>query len=133
MKEITFKIYGHENTLSFHKNSIEFTKEDYLTKKGDCILGINADFNVEDVKEFVKDNHLNKVKVTISTPDVEDSFETIINSNFASEEMVIRKTDFLCDRTFGIKSTKAAVDVNRKIVEYLLEPKNYAVVVITKI
>lgn len=133
MEQITFKIYGHENTLSLHRNSIEFTKEDYLTKKGDCILGINADFDIARVKEFVKEFHLHKVNVTISVPGVSDSFETVINSDFDSEEMVIRKTDFLCGRTFGIKSTKASIDIDRKIVEYLTDANNSASVVIEKL
>jgi hypothetical protein len=34
---------GHKNVLATHKTTLEFTKDDYLTKKGDCILAINLD------------------------------------------------------------------------------------------
>ena len=35
---IRFNIFGHPNILCNHKNTLEFTKQDFVTKKGDCIL-----------------------------------------------------------------------------------------------
>ena len=45
MRIFQFPCYGHENILSTHKTTIEFTKDSELTLDGDCILGIKADFN----------------------------------------------------------------------------------------
>ena len=41
-----FSILGHENILATHKNTLEFTKDDFVTKTGDCIVGISSDFNI---------------------------------------------------------------------------------------
>lgn len=46
-----FHITGHENILSTHKNTFEFTKDKHLTKSGTCIVGVNADFELEKIKK----------------------------------------------------------------------------------
>ncbi len=33
---------GHENVRATHKSTLEFTKEDYLTPRGDCILCVGG-------------------------------------------------------------------------------------------
>ena len=40
-----FSARGHENIRGVHKTTFEFTKEKELTLKGDCIIGVNADFD----------------------------------------------------------------------------------------
>ena len=37
-----FYAYSHANVIGSHKTTIEITKDNYLTKKGDCIVGINS-------------------------------------------------------------------------------------------
>ena len=46
--------------------------------------------------------------------------------------MVIRKTDYLSDRTFAINADKAAIDIDRRIIESLKNPENKVEVVIEK-
>lgn len=131
--QLKFNIYGHENTLSKHKATIEFTHEDYLTKRGDCILGINSDFKFK--KSELAKIHDKKILIEIKAGKIKDSFSCYSNPGFISEEeMVIRKSDFSEDnRTFAIRSNKAAIDINRKIVEYMTHPKSKCNVTIKKI
>ncbi|HIP75502.1 MAG TPA: DUF371 domain-containing protein, partial [Thermococcus paralvinellae] len=42
MREI-IHCYGHENIKATHKSTLEITKEDFLTPRGDCIICIKAD------------------------------------------------------------------------------------------
>ena len=51
-----FSAYGHENILGTNKKTFEFTKDRDLSLKGDCIVGVNADFDLEKLKEFIKQN-----------------------------------------------------------------------------
>ncbi|MEM2131517.1 MAG: DUF371 domain-containing protein, partial [Candidatus Woesearchaeota archaeon] len=54
LNKIIFNFSGHENLLGNHKNSFEFTKEKELTKRGNCIIGVMADFDYKKVKDFCK-------------------------------------------------------------------------------
>jgi len=115
-----FNIYGHKNTLSTHKNTIEFTKDYDLTEKGDCILGVKAGFDYSELKKIV--NKYSKIQIKISVDGLSETINCEINKDFDDmHEIVIRRTDFISKRTLGIRADKAAKDINRRIVEILKE------------
>ncbi len=124
-----FNIFGHKNVLCTHRNTIEFTKDKELSRNGDCILGVNADF-----KESKKILGSKKIKITITCDGVSDSFEAIVNPDFDdSHEIVFRRSFFNSKRTLGFASTKAAIDIDRRIVEKLKGEKSHAVVKIEEV
>ncbi len=111
-----FFAYGHRNVLATHKTTVEFTKDGHLTKKGDCILGIRADFG--------KPQGLSgRIMIIISAAGLRDEITAIFNEGFDSDEMVIRKSGFLDKRTFATGADKAACDIDRRIVEWLNDPE----------
>jgi len=113
---IFFHVYGHKNLLASHKNTLEFTKDKELTLNGDCILGVNSDFELSSIKEFIKGKE--KFIVEIEVDGVKDNFECLVNPLFDdSEEIVFRLGEFASPRTLGLRSTKAAKHINREIVE----------------
>jgi uncharacterized protein len=112
-----FSICGHENTLATHATTLEFTTEDFLTRRGDCILGINADFKSPKIETV-------KVKVTISGHGLSDSLVGYYNPLFTDKKcMVIRTSRFLDGRTIITGSNKAAKDIDRRIVEKMKSPQ----------
>lgn len=113
---MNFEAYGHKNVLSTHKSTVEFTKEDFLTLNGDCILGINANFEIPK-------NLQGKIKIEILVDDLKEEIIAEYNPEFEADEMVIRKSTFLDKRTFAINSNKAAIDINRDIVNLLKNSK----------
>ena len=114
-----FKANGHKNLLGTHYNTLEFTKDKDLTIKGDCIIGVNSDYKLEELKQFK-----GKIKITIFVEDQSDEILCEINDSFEdNEELVIRKSDYKDDRTFAINATKAAKDINRELIERLRNPK----------
>jgi len=118
-----FTIKGHKNLLSTHQNTIEFTKDSHLTTKGDCIVGINANF--KNIKSLLKSK---RAKATIKAGKLSDSFSFEINPRFDHKsEIVIRKSDFRDKRTLGIKSNKAAINLNKKLINYLKNNKKATV------
>ncbi|MBT4539879.1 DUF371 domain-containing protein [Candidatus Woesearchaeota archaeon] len=121
-----FKAYGHKNLLGTHYNTFEFTKDKNLTIKGDCIIGVNSDFNLEELKKLK-----GKVKLTITTDDLSEIIICEINTGFEdNKELVIRKSDYKDYRTFAINATKAAKDIDRKLIEKM---KDTDAIIIIKI
>ncbi len=117
---ISFNAYGHGNIKGTHKNTIEFTKEKKLTPKGDCILGVNADFDLKKVKGFIKNKSKLKIKISVET--ISDEFECIPNQKFNdNKEMVFRLGEFASERTLGLRASKACKHIKKEIVEKMKE------------
>ncbi|MCS7123354.1 MAG: DUF371 domain-containing protein [Candidatus Aenigmarchaeota archaeon] len=122
LDEIEFE--GCEKIKATHRTTIEVTKENYITERGDCIIGINSNKSVVDLnkttKEFLKSG--NEIIIEIRVENISDKIIAIGSPNLLltnQKSIVIRKSDFIDDRTMAIKSNKAAIDVDRKIVEIL--------------
>ena len=137
--EYTFTCHGHENITARHKTTLEFTKDENLRLEGDCIIGVGADFSLEGIKKFITSLGNNK-KITITIKKLDycnkgsnsndfnkkimknqkndgkiiEIINCAINPDFNSDrEIVIRKGDFISERTLGIKADKAAKDIDR--------------------
>ncbi len=118
---IRFTVHGHKNTRSEHRNTIEFTKDDALSLNGDCILGIRADYGLKELSDHIRDK--DHITVTIFAKGISDSFTAEVNHAFDDEhEIVLRRSSFLSSRTLGTRATKAACDIDRRIVEHLKDP-----------
>src|ERR687886_94820 len=50
--EIIF--YGHPNVQSLHTKTIEITKDEHLTLRGDCIIGVQASKACADLDESLR-------------------------------------------------------------------------------
>ena len=119
---------GHENVRATHRSTLEFTKEDYLTPRGDCILCIEADKGINDLSNEFKaalragKKLLIRIKVGDLADEVlaEGSPGLILDHDFS---MVVRKSDYIDARTLAIRANKAARDIDRKIVELLKSPE----------
>jgi HAD superfamily hydrolase (TIGR01549 family) len=121
-----FHVTGHENLKATHKSTLEFTKEDFLTKRGDCILGINANVDFEtDLPKLKKAldlrvRKLRKIEIKLKHGSHKDSVFAYYHSGFKHKEaMVIRKSDFLDSRTFAYKANKSAKELKRELFEDL--------------
>ena len=121
--------YGHKNVLGTHDTTIEITKNTNLTPKGDCIVGINATKACCDLKPDLKEKIKSGVKfvITLQVDHLSDTFEGYGSDKLRlldEEDMVFRKSMFICDRTVLINCTKAARDINRDLIERLTTPRN---------
>ncbi len=133
-----FNAYGHPNILGTHKTTLEFTKDNELSLKGDCIIGVNADFDLNKIRQFIKKSTNKKITITINPITKNKKYQKIketasaeLNSNFDSDkELVIRKTDFVSERTFATKADKAAFELNKDLIDFLKEKKSKISVVV---
>jgi hypothetical protein len=116
--------YGHENILCTHNTTMELTKKNFLTKKGNCILGINSSKSCKSLNPILKEaiKKGEKLKVTIKVENLFDFFygygnEKLILSD--EDDIVFRKSNFICNRTILIKCTKSSSELNPKLIEKL--------------
>ena len=119
------KAKGHENVLSLHKSTFEITKDKDLSLAGDCIIGLDIDKSMDDFPKEFKEKLANddtKVIVELKTPNASDCIEGYGHHDLTLShptDIVCRKSTFICPRTLMIKSDKAAVDLNRDLVNDL--------------
>ena len=116
--EIEF--FGHENIRSNHKKTIEITKESHLTPRGDCIVGVNADFNE---KELMRVEGNFKMIITVDGITEELFFEK--NPDFSDKtELVIRRGEFSSERTLGLRADRVCSDFSDEFRQRLKIPRN---------
>ena len=126
-----FYAYGHPNILATHKTTIEFTKDKEITLRGNCIVGVKADFEPEMLKKLAKNPKNNGISITISNNKIHEAISAEINHDFDDGmEFVIRKTDFISKRTFATGADKAAFELKRELIDFLKEKKNKIAVII---
>ena len=86
-----FYAFGHPNIQATHKTTLEFTKDEYVSLRGDCIIGIDADFDLKSLKKFIKTFKNNKVTITIKTisksTKIEDFRDTSKIKDFAVQKI----------------------------------------------
>jgi uncharacterized protein len=120
--------YGHLNIQALHPTTLMFTKDDELSKNGDCIIGVGADKAVADFGKEFKERLRNSAKVTILIEvnnlvwqiNACGSPKLTLNDK---KEIVIRKSDFVSERTMAVCADKASVDMPREMAEKLKNPK----------
>lgn len=119
--------YGHENILCSHKTTIEITKDKDLTEKGNCIVGINASKACYDLDPKLKETIINerKIKVILEVENIKDYFYGFGHKNLRlldKKDIVFRKSNYICDRTVLINSTKSSNDLKQELIEALKHP-----------
>ncbi|HXS59247.1 MAG TPA: DUF371 domain-containing protein [Candidatus Sulfopaludibacter sp.] len=130
-EEIIFK--GHTNVQSLHSRTIEITKDKDLTLNGDCIIGVNANKSCRDLSTEIKE----KIKKNNSLIEVEiivEPYSFVIKGNGNDnlllsnhEDIVLRKSKFICDRTLSINCDFSSLDIPRNIINILKNPSNIGI------
>ncbi|MBS7647102.1 MAG: DUF371 domain-containing protein [Candidatus Bathyarchaeia archaeon] len=129
--------FGHENIRATHRSTFEITKEKKLSVRGDCIVAVSADKSFQDFKsEFKEFLRKDSARVIINI-DAGRMAETIYAFGCSKlvlahpTDLVVRKSDYVCDRTLAIKADKAACDFSRELVAVLQNPSQKVRITIT--
>ena len=125
---VVFSARGHENVQSTHKTTFEITKEATLTKRGDCVIAVEAAKAAADLPFEFKEAARNEgaqITVTIQAGKLKE----IVKAKGSPQlqfthptDLVVRKSSYTCERTLAIGADKAASDFSRKLVEKLKDP-----------
>jgi hypothetical protein len=129
--------YGHTNVQSLHAKTIEITKEEHMTLRGDCIIGVRADKACAGLDEALKhklrsNSAIVRIEVIVGT---ESFLITGVGDErlnlLSSQDIVIRKTNFVCPRTMSVRCDKASLELPRKMVKMLQDRDRKAIFRIT--
>ncbi len=116
------EVKGHPNIIGRHKSTWQITKDPHLTIKGDCIIGVSASKGAIDLP-FEFKQHLKEEKWYLVSIEIDDN--SIISGRFKGnnqmklssiDDMVFRKSEFVCDRTIGISGEFVAKDIPRDFI-----------------
>ena len=122
---LTVRFKGHPNVLATNRMTLEVTREDFLTFRGDCILGVAADLACKDLTDDTKAiirNDTSRLRFVIDVEGRSFEFGACGSSLLTLAHplsMVIRRSTYCCSRTLAVKSTAAACDVPRPMVALL--------------
>ena len=129
--------HGHKNVQAIHHSTVEFTRDTELSRNGDCVLVVAADKGLADLSNRFRETLKKPQSKLIIKIEVDGILEEIhakgspkLRLNH-SREIVLRKSDFVSDRTLGIHSDKAAIDLSRALVEKLKNPQQRAKITLT--
>jgi len=125
MKPVIIAIFarGHGNIQATNSTTFEITKEATLTKRGDCIIAVEATKGAADLPlEFREAARVKGAQITITIEAGE--LKEVVRAKGSPRllfthpaDLVVRKTDYVCGRTLAIRADKAANDLSRKLVE----------------
>lgn len=113
---------GHENITANHQTTLEITKDKEITLSGDCIVGVDSDFNSDELKKFVMENE--RAIVILEAGGFKEEICGEINKEFSDKkEIVLRKTDFKSERTLMINCDKSAYEISPEFVNEIKDSK----------
>jgi uncharacterized protein len=127
---------GHKNIRSLHSRTIEITKDPNLTLNGDCIIGVSATKSCSDLTSAVK-NKIRRNQSIVEIDLIVEPFSIKIhgigNDNLLLthlHDIVLRKSNFICDRTLCLSCNVSAIQIPRKMIDLLKDPSKQGLLVI---
>ncbi len=124
----TIICYGHANITSRHGTTLEITKDEEITKRADCTIGVRADKGISELSEEFKQKAGNNsiIKVVLRAGNITETITGIGHPNLSfshKSDIVIRKSTFICPRTLMIKADKSARELDRNLINLLKNRK----------
>ena len=118
------KARGHPAVKALHRSTFEVTREESLTPRGDCIVGVGADKALTDLSErfrrlLARGSRLVVVLECEGLVDVVRAWGDPRLTLASHTSIVIRRSSYIDDRTLAVRSDKAAADLDRGLVARL--------------
>ena len=125
----TFKCSGHPNIRGTHHKTVEFTRDNEITGRATCVLGVAADFSLADLQNIV-----GNVTVEITVGDSSETFHATVNPAYGdSERMIFRKSRLPTEQTFAVDLDKPASQFTRSFIRSLSDPDASIMVTVKQI
>jgi len=115
--------WGHVNVTAKNRTTFEVTKENHLTRRGDCIIAINASKGAQDLSdEFKQLARRGDARITVII-EAGASREVAVGRGDPrltlshTTDLVARKSSYTCDRTLMVEADRAAADLSRDLIK----------------
>jgi len=121
---------GHRNIQGTHTTTLEITKADQVTLKGNCIVAVRASKAISALAPSFKEllrKPASRVTLNIEVSGLREEAKGFGDPRLqltSREDIVCRKSNFACGRTLMVKANKAAADMDRRVIEALRNPGN---------
>ncbi|MDD2472890.1 MULTISPECIES: DUF371 domain-containing protein [unclassified Methanoculleus] len=116
---------GHPLVRGTHPTTFEVTKDETLTLSGDCIIGVAADKGAADLdpdlKALLRDDRAvltTRLTAGDKTVEVSSRGSAALTLDHPAD-LVWRRSDFISDRTIGIRADHVAASLPREFIEAL--------------
>lgn len=136
-RTVTINALGHPNIRATHRSTVEVTKEKHLSEAGDCVIAVSADKGLKDLdREFLDllRSDSATIAVQFQTDGIVDAVHALGGSRLIlthPHDMVVRKSDYVSERTLAVKADKAAIDLSRDLVTRLKNPMQKVQITLT--
>ena len=124
----SFEARGHANVIARHPTTFEITRHAQLTRRGDCVLAVQATKGLADFSTEFRDmcrRDETRIIVQLKAAGIVESIEGKGSDKLTlthPAEMVGRRSSYVSDRTIMIRADRAACDINRDLVHELQSP-----------
>ncbi|MCS7140246.1 MAG: DUF371 domain-containing protein [Candidatus Nezhaarchaeota archaeon] len=131
----TFRAWGHPNIRATHRTTLEITREEHLTLRGDCIVAVRSEKSVADLdpkfKQMIMQDSA-RITLVLKVLGIEDTITGFGHEKLmltSQVSMVCRKSSYICPRTLMIRADKSAIDIDRELIEYLRQGKQVEIAI----
>ena len=113
----SFKAKGHPNIISTHRTTLMTTRDKHLSKRGDCVVAVNAERGLLDMSEDIKEAARNGETVISLRLEAGGEGFTVRGRGHPGltytdpSDIVVRKSGYVCGRTLMVGADKAACDI----------------------
>ena len=110
---------GHPNIRGTNRRTLEFTSDPYVSPRGDCILLCCIVVEDNGLMDSLEGKGALEVRITVGN--FSDSFSALtpMSKPRSSNRIIFRRSSYVDEHTFGIMATKAARDIDRRVVDLL--------------
>jgi hypothetical protein len=120
--------WGHANITAKNRRTFEITKENHLTKRGDCIIAVRASKSARGLSDDFKkaaQSSTARIEIIIRSGDQRVSVKGWGDPNLTFDhetDLVARTSRYTCGRTVMIRADHAASDFTREFAQALCDP-----------
>lgn len=116
--------YGHSNITATDVNEFRIVKSSEIKKDANSVIAVKANKACKDLNKEFKDalKEAKKVEIVLEADGVKDrivAYGSPALKLTSAEEIVLRKNDFIDNRTLAILSNKSANEIKQELIEKL--------------
>jgi len=129
--------WGHPNVRATHGTTLEFTREEDLSLRGDCVVAVKAEKGPLELgaafREAVRveGSRIELVLEVGGLREVVSGFGSAHLTLSHARDFVVRRSRYVCPRTLMIRADKAACDLPRAMIGLLQSSDTRCVITLT--